>query len=138
MYFSSPVTIRWKKTPEEFHKWFFLAVFRSIHAHQFFALLNLFHGFQTCFQAARLSHIQLLRELFLSLSVIPIDQFLQFGIFKLFRWSSTLFVSQVEIATFESSKAPFALCLGQSMLTVSLHQQTMTFNCTFPQMKEGS
>jgi len=49
-----------------------------------------------------------IRELLLSLSVILIQQCLQFAVFKLFRFS-TFFVSHVNIATFEFFKPLKAL-----------------------------
>jgi len=52
--------------------------------------------------------IQLIREL-LSLSVILIQQCLQFAVFKLFRWFFMFFVSHVKIATFEFFKPLKAL-----------------------------
>ena len=77
----------------------FLLSFIQFMWNPFSHLLDLSHGFQM-YGDGFSCYIQLIREL-LSLSVILIQQCLQFAVFKLFRWFSTFFVSHVKIATFE-------------------------------------
>ena len=91
-----------------FRKWFFgfPAVFHSVHVEPIFPSSGSFPWISNvCFSC----HIQLIRKLLLSLSVIFIQQCLQFVIFKLFRWFSTFFISHVKIATFEFFKLLKAL-----------------------------
>jgi len=95
-------------------------------------LLDLSHGFQM--YGGFSCHFQLIHELLLSLSVILIQQCLQFVVFKLFRWFSTFFVSHVKIATFEFFKPLKTLWFTKSMLTVSFDKYSMWFCSSFLQM----
>ena len=96
-------------------------------------LLDLSHGFQT-YGDGFSCHIQLIYELLLSLSVILIQQCLQFAVLKLFRWFSTFFVSHVKIVTFKFFKPLKALWFIKSMLTVSFDKHSMRFCSSFLQM----
>ena len=112
-----------------FRKWFFgfPAVFHSVHMEPIFPSSGSFPWISNvCFSC----HIQLIRKLLLSLSVIFIQQCLQFVIFKLFRWFSTFFISHVKIATFEFFKSLKTLWFTKSMLTVA----SMRFCSSFLQM----
>ena len=95
-------------------------------------LLNFSHGLQT-YGDGFSCHIQLIREL-LSLSVILVQQCLQFAVFQLFRWFSTFFVSHIKIATFEFFEPLKALWFTKSMLTVSFDKHSMRFCSSFLQM----
>jgi len=96
-------------------------------------LLDLSYGFQM-YGDGFSCNIQLIRELLLSMSVILIQQCLQFAVFKLFRWFSTFFISHVKIATFEFFKSLKALWFTKSMLTVSFDKHSMRFCSSFLQM----
>ena len=111
-----------------FRKWFFgfSAVFHSVHVEPIFPSSGFFPWISNVWRRLLVSH-SIDPRVLLSLSVILIQQCLQFAVFKLFRFS-TFFV-------FHDSKSPLlnfkplkALWFTKSMLTVSFDKYSMRFS----------